>query len=68
VISTRKPESGLLHHSDRGSQYASGDFQSLVNEHGIDCSMSGAGNCYDDAVAECDNKITTHFQVKQESF
>jgi len=52
AISSRKPESGLLHHSDRGSQYASGDFQSLLTEHGIECSMSGAGNCYDNAVVE----------------
>jgi len=52
AISARKLESDLLHHSDRGSQYASGDFQSLLTEHGIECSMSGAGNCYDDAVVE----------------
>ena len=48
----RRPDAGLLHHSDRGSQYASGDFQALLEEHGIECSMSGTGNCYDNAAME----------------
>lgn len=42
----------LIHHSDRGSQYASEEFQKLLMEHGVQCSMSGKGNCYDNAVAE----------------
>ena len=42
----------LLHHSDRGSQYASGGFQKLLADHGITCSMSGKGNCYDNAAME----------------
>ncbi len=49
----RCPEAGeLLHHSDRGSQYASGAFRKLLAEEGITCSMSGTGNCYDNAVME----------------
>ncbi len=48
----RRPNGGLIHHSDRGSQYASGDFQALLDEHGITCSMSGTGNCYDNAAME----------------
>ncbi len=48
----RRPSGDLLHHSDRGSQYASGDFQALLDEHGIVCSMSGTGNCYDNAAME----------------
>lgn len=48
----RNPEADLLHHSDRGSQYASDDFQSLLDDHGIQCSMSGTGNCYDNAAME----------------
>jgi transposase InsO family protein len=48
----RKPAPGLLHHSDRGVQYASGDYQALLAAHGIHCSMSGKGNCYDNAVVE----------------
>jgi len=46
------PARELLHHSDRGSQYASGAFQKVLAEHGIECSMSGAGNCYDNAMVE----------------
>ncbi len=42
----------LIHHSDRGSQYASEEFQNLLRNHGVQCSMSGKGNCYDNAVAE----------------
>jgi putative transposase len=50
---TRDPEGkALLHHSDRGSQYASGAFQRLLADHGITCSMSGTGNCYDNAAME----------------
>ena len=37
----------LMHHSDKGSQYASYDFRDLLDEHGIVCSMSGTGNAYD---------------------
>jgi transposase InsO family protein len=48
----RDPGKGLLHHSDRGSQYASTDYQNILKEHGIICSMSRKGNCYDNAVAE----------------
>jgi transposase InsO family protein len=52
ALRTRRPEPGLLHHSDRGIQYASGDYQKLLDEHGIDCSMSRKGDCWDNAVAE----------------
>lgn len=41
-----------IHHSDRGSQYTSDDFRDLLNKHGIECSMSGRGNCYDNAPVE----------------
>jgi putative transposase len=52
ALSRRLPERNLLHHSDRGVQYASGDYQTLLAEHGIICSMSRRGNCWDNAVAE----------------
>ena len=42
----------LIHHSDRGVQYASGSFQKLLHSHGIVCSMSRKGDCYDNAVME----------------
>ena len=48
----RQPESGLQHHSDRGCQYTSDAFQALLAKNNIICSMSGTGNCYDNAVAE----------------
>ena len=44
-----QPGDGLLHHSDRGSQYASRDYQRLLPRHGIGCSMSRQGNCWDHA-------------------
>jgi putative transposase len=46
-----KPDA-LLHHSDRGSQYTSEQFQTLLKDHGIDCSMSRAGNVWDNAAME----------------
>jgi len=53
ALQQRNPKTKvLLHHSDRGSQYASAAFRSLLREHGITCSMSGKGNCYDNAAME----------------
>jgi transposase InsO family protein len=52
ALARRCPPPGLLHHSDRGSQYASGDYQKLLERHGIVCSMSRRGDCWDNAVAE----------------
>lgn len=43
---------GVLFHSDRGSQYCSGDYQALLKKHGFICSMSRKGNCWDNSVAE----------------
>ena len=48
----RNPGSGLICHSDRGSQYASGDYQELLSQVGAVCSMSRKGNCYDNAPVE----------------
>jgi transposase InsO family protein len=48
----RKPSGGLVHHSDRGCQYTSDEFQTLLQQHNITASMSSTGNCYDNAVAE----------------
>jgi putative transposase len=52
ALSERRPTCGLLHHSDRGSQYASQEYQQLLAQHGIVSSMSRRGNCWDNAVAE----------------
>jgi transposase InsO family protein len=48
----RKPAMGLIHHSDRGSQYASEAFQAKLKEYGMACSMSRKGNCWDNAPTE----------------
>lgn len=52
AVKARRPEHGLIHHSDRGSQYASLEYQRQLSDLRFRCSMSGAGNCYDNAVAE----------------
>jgi len=71
AIQTRgvRREHELIHHSDRGVQYASGSFQELLGKHGIACSMSRKGDCYDNAVmesffgtlkTELDESLATH--------
>jgi len=52
ALARRRPAAGLVQHSDRGSQYASGDYQRVLAQHGIVCSMSRRGDCWDNAVAE----------------
>ena len=52
ALSTRRPGTGLLHHSDRGSQYCSQEYRGLLREFGVEASMSGRGNCYDNAPME----------------
>jgi putative transposase len=52
ALGVRLPEDTLIHHSDRGAQYTSDDFRDVLRKHGIQCSMSGRGNCYDNAAVE----------------
>jgi putative transposase len=52
ALKRRCPDSGLLHHSDQGSPYASEDYQAILEAQRITCSMSRRGNCYDNAVME----------------
>jgi putative transposase len=52
ALKRRCPAAGLLHHSDRGSTYASEDYQRMLDAHGITGSMSHTGDCYDNAVME----------------
>lgn len=52
AIASRQPEPGVIMHSDRGSQYASGEYQALLQQHGLICSMSRKGNCWDNAAME----------------
>jgi putative transposase len=52
AVGTRKPPKGLIHHSDRGSQYCSPEYQKLLKQFGLIPSMSRKGNCYDNAPME----------------
>jgi putative transposase len=77
ALRRRRPGSGLLHHSDQGSPYTSDDYQELLKLHGITCSMSRKGNCYDNAVvesffatfkAELGERFASHADAKHEVF
>jgi transposase InsO family protein len=52
ALAKRRPIAGLVHHSDRGSTYASSDYRKALDARGIECSMSRKGDCWDNAVAE----------------
>lgn len=52
AITRRRPGPGLLHHADRGSQYAAYDYRRLLAKHGMRCSMSRKGDCWDNAPME----------------
>lgn len=52
ALTSRRPGPGVLHHTDRGSQYAAGDYRALLTAHQMECSMSRVGDCWDNAVAE----------------
>lgn len=52
ALDQRCPASGLVHHSDRGTTYASGEYQDVLARHGVVCSMSRKGDCWDNAVVE----------------
>src|SRR5699024_4232811 len=60
AFQTQSPTAGLIHHSDRGSQYAALDYQALLREHDITTSMSRKGNCYDN--------FPQHYQERTDSF
>ena len=52
ALQSRHPAAGLIHHSDRGSEYASTRYQTLLQEHSIQASMSRKGDCYDNSMME----------------
>ena len=52
AVATKRPGKGLIHHSDRGSQYCADDYRKLLNQFGMTASMSSKGNCYDNAPME----------------
>jgi transposase InsO family protein len=74
ALVTRRPAAGLLHHSDRGSQYASEDYVALLEAHGVTISMSQKGNCWDNAVTEslwsslkCELISETEFKTREDA-
>ena len=74
AIALRDPPAGLIHHSDRGSQYCSDDYRRELRKRGFIASMSGRGNCYDNAMVETVFKTikaeliwTTIFQTRQDA-
>ena len=52
AVALRQPPKGCIHHTDRGSQYCSHDYQKLLRQHWFQVSMSGKGNCYDNSAVE----------------
>ena len=69
AIEARRPHGQqLLHHSDRGCQYTSDDYQATLRTLGIECSMSRTGNCYDNAAMERFFWSLKHEWTKHESF
>lgn len=72
----KKPKKGLLHHSDRGSQYASDEYRKQLKTYGMKASMSRKGNCYDNACIESFHSIlkkeliycNPRFKTKQEAY
>jgi putative transposase len=79
LLQRRPSAQDLVHHSDRGVQYASEDYQHLLNTHGIEASMSGRGDCYDNAMMESfwatlktelvhQEQFTTHEQARGSIF
>ncbi len=63
ALHRRRPAGGLIHHSDRGVQYASNEYVALLREHGIQISMSRAGNPYDNGACERFIKTLKHNEI-----
>ena len=68
AIALRRPPPGLIHHSDRGSQYCSDDYQRLLKAQDMLPSMSGKGNCYDNAMVETVFKTIKSEMIWRTSF
>ena len=68
VLAQRVIEPGLVHHSDRGSQYASGDYTDLLKENGTEISMSRKGNPWDNAACESFMKTLKYEEVHRNEY
>ena len=74
AVEKRRPRQGLMHHSDRGSQYCSNEYRRILDYYDMKVSMSGKGNCYDNAPMESfwgmlkqELVYHLHFQTRQEA-
>ena len=74
AVAAKRPSSGLIHHSDRGSQYCSHEYSKLLKQFKMQSSMSGKGNCYDNAPMESfwgtlktELVFHQHYQSRQEA-
>ena len=67
-LAQRQPAPGLVHHSDRGVQYACGDYTDLLKQHGITISMSRKGNPYDNAACESFIKTLKYEEVYRQEY
>jgi putative transposase len=68
ALGYRQPEASLLHHSDRGPQYTSDDFRDLLEQHGITCSMSARGSCYDNAPVESFFSLLKRERIRRRTY
>ena len=68
ALQERQPTPGLVHHSDRGVQYASGDYTDLLKDHQIRISMSRKGNPYDNATCESFMKTLKYDEVHRQEY
>jgi putative transposase len=68
ALDDRQPAPGLVHHSDRGVQYACGDYTDLLKQHGITISMSRKGNPYDNAACESFMKTLKYEEVYRQEY
>jgi len=68
ALGYRQPQGILMHHSDRGAQYTSDDFRDVLKKHGIECSMSARGNCYDNAPLESFFSLLKRERVRRRTY
>ena len=68
ALGYRQPQGPLMHHSDRGPQYTSDDFRHVLKQHGIECSMSARGHCYDNAPLESFFSLLKRERVRRRTY
>lgn len=68
ALGQRKPKGKLVHHSDRGAQYTSDDYRHLLQKNHIECSMSGRGNCYDNAPVEIFFSLLKRERIRRNNY